>query len=116
MTKMMHDCLVRIAEEDLSEDPIAKYMVKYGLDPDGCRSVKVSLLVPLNATSAKDAAIMMADLTACLHELEQEFPNQAQRLKDSKRALDNSIALYCEHHEESFDVDSFLDSFVAAHS
>jgi len=116
MTKMMHDCLVTIADEDLSNDPLAQFMVRFGLDPEGCRSIKVSLLVPMNADTPDQAKWMMQDLSACLLELDQEFPEQAARIKQSKAALDNAIALYSEHHEETFDVQRFIDAFVKAHA
>lgn len=116
MTKMMHDCLVTIADEDLSEDPLALFMHRFGMDPEGTRSIKISLLIPLNASTPDHARVMMADLTACLLELANEFPDKAAQLKKSKTALDNSVAVYSEHHEKPFDVQEFIDSFVEAHS
>jgi hypothetical protein len=116
MTKMMHDCLVTIADEDLSKDPLAHFMRRFGMDPEGTRSIKISLLIPLNANTQEQAKVMLADLTACLLELDSEFPDKAARLKESKNALDNSIAVYSEHHDKPFDVQDFIDSFVEAHS
>jgi len=116
MTKMMHEALVAIADEDLSNDPLAEFMVRFGLDPEGCRSIKVSLLVPLNAGTPDQADWMMQDLRACLQELDQRFPEKASRIKRSKVALENTAALYSEHHEKPFDFQGFIDAFVEAHS
>ena len=116
MTKMMHDCLVTIADEDLSNDPLALFMDRFGLDPEGCRSIKLSLLVPMNASTPDQAKWMMQDLSACLLELDQEFPEQAARIKRSKAVLDNAVAIYSEHHEEPFNVERFIDAFVEAHA
>jgi hypothetical protein len=116
MTKLMHECLVTIADEDIANDPLAQFMRKFGMDPEGCRSIKLSLIVPLNASTTDHARIMLADLTACLCELDNNYPEKAAKLKRSKDALENSIALYSEHHEKPFDVNDFIDCFIEAHS